>query len=307
MLNPDKIRDIPSHIVNNYLKVNLYIGAMHVNCIIFLVGISKYIGLIQCGCVRKKNCKKFLEATLLMIREYQSRNVVEVISIGVDKSFDAVKYILKDKPYQISLATCNVNQHSKTIERTIRFVKERIRVVRLAMPYTIIPKRCTIKMVNRVIILMNLLPRKGGLHSVLSPREIVTGNKFRRPKIQIGQYVQGLVDGTNNREKERSINALYLGRADNGSGHRVFKLGTKVVVSVNRVMIILTPQTIMGWVDKMGVSEKQPEGIQFTGFDGKITIHDLDLNRADNDDDNSNTSDKGFVHDKGYQKGFDND
>ena len=60
----------------------------------------------------------------------------------------------------------------------IRFVKERIRVVRVAMPYKTIPKRFTIEMVHCVIILMNSLPRKGSLHSVLSPKEIVTGKKF---------------------------------------------------------------------------------------------------------------------------------
>ena len=71
-------------------------------------------------------------------------------------------------------------------------------------------------------------------------------------------------------------------------------------------MAIPTPQTVIDWVDQMGVSEKQPEGIQFTGLDGKITIHDLDLNRADDDDNNSNASNKNFVHDKEYQKEFDN-
>ena len=44
--NPDEVRDVPSHIVKNYLKVSLHIDVMHVNEIIFLVGVSKYIGLI---------------------------------------------------------------------------------------------------------------------------------------------------------------------------------------------------------------------------------------------------------------------
>ena len=55
MPNPDKLRDIPQHIVKNYSKVRLYIDVMHVNGIIFLPGISKHIGLIQCVCIRKKN------------------------------------------------------------------------------------------------------------------------------------------------------------------------------------------------------------------------------------------------------------
>ena len=53
--NTNKVRDVPSHIVKNYLKVSIYIDGMHVNGIMFLVGMSKHIGLIQCVCIRKKN------------------------------------------------------------------------------------------------------------------------------------------------------------------------------------------------------------------------------------------------------------
>ena len=46
MPNPDEVRDVSQHIVKNYSKVSLYIDNMHVNGIMFLVGVSKYIGLI---------------------------------------------------------------------------------------------------------------------------------------------------------------------------------------------------------------------------------------------------------------------
>ena len=105
----------------------------------------------------------------------------------------------------------------------IRFVKERIQVVRVDMLYKAIPKRLTIEMVHRVVVLMNSLPRKGSLHSILSPRKILTSNMFRCPTICIGQYKQGLVGAANDTEQGRSINALYLGRMDNGSGYSVFK------------------------------------------------------------------------------------
>ena len=154
-------------------------------------------------------------------------------------------------------------------------MKERTQVVQVAMPYTTIPKRFRIEMVHCVIILVNSLPCKRGLHSILSPREIVTGNKFRCPKVRVGQYVQGLVGGTNDKKQERLIDALYLGRADNGSGHSVFKLDTKSVVSVNKVVIIPTPQAVIDRINQIRVSEKQPEGIHFLDKDGKVTIHDV--------------------------------
>jgi hypothetical protein len=116
---------------------------------------------------------------------------------------------------------------------------ERIRVVRVMMPCKKIPKRFTIEMVHRITMLVNSLPKQNGIHSVLSPREIVTGKKFRCPSINIGQYVQGHTGGTNITDQERSVDSLYIRRADNGSGHVVFKLNTKQPVSVNRVTVIL--------------------------------------------------------------------
>ena len=77
------------------------------------------------------------------------------------------------------------------------------------------------------------------------------------PKIWIGHYIQGLVGSTNDTKQERSIDALYLGSTDNGSGHIVFKLDTKAIVSVNRVEVIPTPQTIIDRVDQLRASEKQ--------------------------------------------------
>ena len=107
--------------------------------------------------------------------------------------------------------------------------------------------------------------------------------------------------GTNDTEQERLINTLYLGFTDNDSGHIVFKLDTKVVVSVNRVVVTPTPQTIINRVNQMGALEKQQDRIQFMNMDGKVTIYDLDLNHADDDNDNdknSNAPDESFDHDE---------
>ena len=52
-----------------------------------------------------------------------------------------------------------------------------------------------------------------------------------------GQYVQGHVAGPNDTDVKRTVDSLYIGRNDNGSGHWVFKLDTKERVSVNRVTV----------------------------------------------------------------------
>jgi hypothetical protein len=174
----------------------------------------------------------------------------------------------------------------------------------MMMPYKKIPKQFTIEMVNRVTVLINSLPKQNGIHSILSPREIVTGKKFRCPSIKIGQYVQGHTRGSNDTDVERSINALYIGRADNGSGHEVFKLNTKQPVSVNRVTIIPTTDAIINTVNHIGEQENQLEGMEFSGINGRITLQDFAAN--DNDED-SNASDDDFKMDEGYQKEIDDE
>jgi hypothetical protein len=100
-------------------------------------------------------------------------------------------------------------------------------------------------------------------------------------------------------DQERSIDSLYIGRADNGSRHTVFKLSTKQVVSVNRVTTTPTSESIVQTVNDIGEQEGQPEGIQFSNLNGEITLQDFAEN--DNDED-SNASDDDFKIDDEYKE-----
>ena len=46
MPNPNEVQDVPQHIAKNYSKISLYVDVMHVNGIMFLVSVSKHIGLV---------------------------------------------------------------------------------------------------------------------------------------------------------------------------------------------------------------------------------------------------------------------
>jgi hypothetical protein len=174
----------------------------------------------------------------------------------------------------------------------------------MMMPYKKIPKQFTIEVVHRVTALINSLPKQNGIHSILSPREIVMGKKFRCPSIRIGQYVQGHTGGTNGTGQERSIDSLYLGRADNGSGHDVYKHSTKQLVSVNRVTEIPTTDDMINIVNSITEQEAQPEGIEFSDMHGRITLQDF---AADDNDHDSNASDDDFKLDEEYKKEVDNE
>jgi hypothetical protein len=272
MPREDDITDIPHTIMKEYSEVHLSIDIMHVNGIKFLISHSKHIGLLQTYCVRKNNRDAILACILKMVQTYKSRSVFNVVTIEADGAFQSIKHELQAEPYKITLTTCDADRHVETVERQIRFLKERIRTVRLMMPYKKIPKRFTIEMVHRITMLINSLPKQNGIHSILSPREIVTGKKFRCPSIRIGQYVQGHTGGSNSTDQERSVDALYIGRADNGSGHIVFKLNTKQPVSVNRITPIPTTEATIETVNNIGEQEGQPEGIQFSDINGNVTL-----------------------------------
>ncbi|OEU05712.1 hypothetical protein FRACYDRAFT_258571 [Fragilariopsis cylindrus CCMP1102] len=300
MPREDDVTDIPSFIMKEYSNIHLAIDIMHINGIKFLISHSKHIGLIQTYCVRKNNRDAILACILKIVQTYKSRSVFKVVTIEADGAFECIKHELQDKPYNITLSTCDADRHVETVERQIRFLKERIRAVRMMMPYKKLPKRFTVEMVLRVTMLINSLPKQNGIHSILSPREIVTGKKFRCPTVKVGQYVQGHTGGTNSTDEERSIDALYIGRADNGSGHVVFKLSTKQPVSVNRVTIIPTTEALINTVNEIGEQERQPEGIEFADINGRVTLDDFAANVINDDD--SNASDIDFKMDEEYRE-----
>jgi hypothetical protein len=154
---------------------------------------------------------------------------------------------------------------------------------------------------------MNSIPKKGGIHRIISPRGLITGKKLRVPEHHIGQYLQGHTGGNNDKGKERSVDALYISRADNGSGHVIYKLSTKQRVSVNRITAITPTADHIKLVEDIAEAENQPEGLEFASINGKVTLDDFIegiIDSDDGDDDDSNASDDDFVQDEEYQKEF---
>jgi hypothetical protein len=86
----------------------------------------------------------------------------------------------------------------------------------------------------------------------------------------------------------------------------VFKLNTKQPVSVNRVTIIPTSDATIKTVNDVGEQESQPEGIEFSDINGRITLQDFNDNDNSNDED-SNASDEDFELDQGYEEEANNE
>ena len=107
---------------------------------------------------------------------------------------------------------------------------------------------------------------------------------------------------SNDTEQERTVDALYLGSSDNGSGHDVVKLSTKQRTSASRVTLIPMTQDLIDRINTMGIGEGELEGVEFSDLFGNTANHDIELRPNEHgmfdDDDDNNISDVNFVIDE---------
>ena len=199
---------------------------MHVNKVCFLVSKAYHLNYYQCIPIRMKNRAKFVQELLEMWNEYKQRWVFHVMQIKVNGAFKCLESELHAEPFQVKLVTCDAKKHICRSEWGIRELKDRIQCSQMIMGYKWVPRRFVIEIVKENTKLINSIPKENGLHMIQPPGQLVTGIQFRMPDTIMGQYVQGHIRGLNDTEEERTVDSLYIGQADNGSGHCIFKLDT---------------------------------------------------------------------------------
>ena len=153
----------------------------------------------------------------------------------------------------IDLTTCATDSHVPRVENAIRFVKERLRSIQCETPFKKYPKRLTFEMTKRATILINSFRRKSGVHSVIPPRQIIFGKKFKTPLCKMGELVLAYdVKSNNKTSKLRALYALYIRPNDGSTGHSVFKLSTKSMIVTPRCKPIPMLDDVIEVVNKMG-------------------------------------------------------
>ena len=138
----------------------------------------------------------------------------------------------------ITLLCCDTNSHIPFIEQGIRFVKERVRCVRSMLSNEIkrIPTQLMGDSVVSTVKIINLIRRKGGVHPVMSPRQIITGRRMVLPPYPPESCVYAVKGNTiKSIDKTRTFIALYLRPNDEGGGHFIYNINTMQRSSVCRV------------------------------------------------------------------------
>ena len=141
----DVVTDLPKEILDTYGKVHLDINIMFVNKCAYFTAISQDIGLIHCCPIASRDNKQVVNVIQHIIDQYKLRGV-KVSTVHGDNEFAGMDEWMMDKT--ITLNTCDTNEHVPTIERMNRFLKERIRCIRMDMPFLHVPKRFLMEVVK---------------------------------------------------------------------------------------------------------------------------------------------------------------
>ena len=89
----------------------------------------------------------------------------------------------------------------------------------------------------------------------------------------------------------RAFYALYIGPNDGGTGHQVFKLSNKRMITTPKCRPVPIPDDVIEIVNNLGEQDDMPTGIKFRNIHHESTLADLFADEDLNNDD-SNASDK---------------
>ena len=113
-------------------------------------------------------------------------------------------------------------------------------------------------------VLINSFRKKSGVHSVMSPRQIIFGKKFKKPLCKMGELVLVYDVQSNNKTLQpRAFYVLYIGSNDGGTSHSVFKLSTMKMNVIPRYKPIPIPDNVIKAVNQIGVDARELDGIVF--------------------------------------------
>jgi hypothetical protein len=143
-------------------------------------------------------------------------------TVLMDREFEC----LCDNLRGITLNTTVASEHVPEIERQIRVIKEKARAIWSTLPFTKVPNRIIVELINFVVLWLNAFPPASGISQTYSPRTIMTGTTLdykKHCRLPFGAYVETHEENKpTNTLKERTRAAICLGPTANFQGSYKF-------------------------------------------------------------------------------------
>ena len=265
--------------------MTLCADVMHVNGIPFFVAISRHIKHITATACKSMNKGTMLASIDIIVNAYAQRGF-KVTNMHMDNAFECLREDLTGEDRKIYLNTVAANEHEPTIERCIRHIKDRCRCAFVSVRFKRMPRRLTSELVEAMIYWINCVPRIDGVHPVISPRTIMTGQQLtaKNVEFQFGDYVQATQpprgQNTGNSMDERTCDAIYCRPSGNTQGgFWVYKISTNQLVHRNRAWLSHSSDVI-AHQEAIAANEGAPDGLVFGDRAAATTILDFETEEA---------------------------
>ena len=250
------VAPIPTNILKQYRKVTLCVDIMYVNRVAMLVSISRNIKFGTIEAIPNNKSGVLLKSMQVIIQIYRCNGFVVEATL-MDGEFAHLSGELASMGVALNAMSCD--EHVGDVERFIWTIKERMRAIYNTLPFQKVPARLIAEMGKASVFWLNSSPQKNGLHSELSPRTIVTGQKLgfkRHCRFQFGQYVQ-THEEHNNSMSPRTVGALALRPTGNAQGSFYFmSLSTGWVLNRLRGTPLPMPDDVIERIHRMARQQK---------------------------------------------------
>jgi hypothetical protein len=190
---------------------------------VFLVSISRHIGLIMVTHIAGRTAGVVLKAIKSQVSGYVSKGFsVKCILVDGEGAFQTL--ITDIQEYGISVNIASKSEHVPEVERNIRVIKERARAVWNTVPFKM-NEDLIVHLVNYVTTMINLFGKDGTIGHI-SPRELFTGEKVDYKvfgKLSFGDYCQISNESEiTNTMEARTSGAIAIGPVGNVQGNYKF-------------------------------------------------------------------------------------
>ena len=245
-------------------SLQLYMDIMYINKDPYLITISKPMNLttaIQLREFNKNNPKTsnaVEQAIISIINTYRSHSYF-IYELYCDN--DSVFHTL---PKAVNPYSCKVNYVAPksdtiaTIDRKIRFIKDRCRSILCGLPYKV-PSYLFKYLISFVISRINLINHSYTNISNTSPKELLTGirtdyNKDIRH--YFGEYIQAIVPESDNSMNERTNGCIALSPSDDKDGSILcFHIKTRRIIKRNKWISLPITEDIIEVMNNLAKEE----------------------------------------------------
>ena len=207
------IHKLPTDIIQRHGTVTIEVDIMYVNGIPFVVITSHHIHFYTAELIKNEKSTTIAIAIKQVIQIYHRRDFKVQFLLG-DGQFEHICNYFADTDVTINIT--GRNKHVPAIERSIRMIKERIRVIVNQLTFKTYSHRLIVKLVYNVVFWLNIFPHRDGM----SPRTILTGlhiNHHKHCTLKFSSYIQ-IHKQHNNSMTAHTSGAIALQPADNIQG-----------------------------------------------------------------------------------------